>query len=69
MDASFRRTAAAAGKTPEEVRAQALADNALDRFGEPEEIAEAALFLCSERARYIQGSAIAVDGGFTRGFH
>lgn len=69
MDASFRRTAAASGRTPEEVRAQALADNALDRFGKSEEIADMALFLCSGRARYIQGSAIAVDGGFTRGFH
>jgi hypothetical protein len=27
------------------------------------------VFLCSERARYIQGTAIAVDGGATPGFY
>ena len=33
----------------------------------PEDSAELALFLCSERARHIQGTAIAVDGGATSG--
>ena len=37
------------------------------RFGKPEDIAALALFLCSERARHIQGTAIAVDGGATPG--
>ena len=35
------------------------------RFGKPEDIAALALFLCSERARHVQGTAIAVDGGAT----
>jgi 3-oxoacyl-[acyl-carrier protein] reductase len=32
-------------------------------FGAPEDVAEAALFLASDAARYITGQAIQVDGG------
>jgi 3-oxoacyl-[acyl-carrier protein] reductase len=37
------------------------------RLGTAEEIAAAAAFLCSERAAYITGVALLVDGGMTRG--
>jgi 3-oxoacyl-[acyl-carrier protein] reductase len=36
------------------------------RLGEPEEYAAAAAFLCSQRAAYITGTALRVDGGLTR---
>jgi 3-oxoacyl-[acyl-carrier protein] reductase len=36
------------------------------RLGRPEEMAWAAAFLCSDRAGYITGSALAVDGGVLR---
>ncbi|MBI3436599.1 MAG: SDR family oxidoreductase [Proteobacteria bacterium] len=36
----------------------------LNRYGREEEIAEAIVFLCSERASYITGQSLAVDGGF-----
>ena len=36
----------------------------LGRWAEPEEIASAAVFLCSEEAGYITGQSIVVDGGF-----
>jgi NAD(P)-dependent dehydrogenase (short-subunit alcohol dehydrogenase family) len=34
------------------------------RYGSPEEIADAAVFLCSDEARYVQGHTLNVDGGF-----
>lgn len=39
---------------------------AIERLGEPEEFAAAAVFLCSARATYITGETLAVDGGKTR---
>ncbi|HEY8367804.1 MAG TPA: SDR family oxidoreductase [Thermodesulfobacteriota bacterium] len=35
--------------------------------GEPEDVAHVVVFLCSEKARYVTGQSIAVDGGITRG--
>ena len=37
----------------------------MGRFGESEDVAGAVLFLASERARYITGQVLAVDGGLT----
>jgi 3-oxoacyl-[acyl-carrier protein] reductase len=36
------------------------------RLGTPDELAAAAVFLCSARAAYITGQSIVVDGGLTR---
>jgi len=39
--------------------------NPLQRAGQPEEIAAMALFLASDEASYVNGQAIAVDGGLS----
>lgn len=40
----------------------------VQRFGRPEEIADAVVFLASERASFITGACLVVDGGQTRSF-
>jgi NAD(P)-dependent dehydrogenase (short-subunit alcohol dehydrogenase family) len=49
--------------TPE-IRRDYLDTIPLNRYGLEEEIAEAIFFLCSDRASYIHGQVLAVDGGF-----
>jgi NAD(P)-dependent dehydrogenase (short-subunit alcohol dehydrogenase family) len=62
------------GKTREELerfeqtlRAQMRADRPLQREGTPEDVAEAALYLASDRARYVTGTVLPVDGGTVAG--
>ena len=53
------------GKTiPPEVRAKMLENVPLGRFGEPAEIAQVVLFLCSDLASYVTGQTIHVNGGW-----
>lgn len=50
---------------PEAVVAGWAADTILNRLGRPEEIAAGAVFLASDEASYVTGSALMVDGGYT----
>ena len=63
----LQQRAQASGITPDAARKQAMEKDGLRRIGQPEDVAELALFLCGARARHIQGAAIAVDGGQTTG--
>ena len=54
------------GLTPDEVSARWESEIPMRRLGEPSEFAALAAFLVSERASYITGSSIAVDGGWIR---
>jgi NAD(P)-dependent dehydrogenase (short-subunit alcohol dehydrogenase family) len=45
--------------------AEAIANQPINRLGEPEEIAAAVLWLCSPGASFIIGVALPVDGGYT----
>jgi 3-oxoacyl-[acyl-carrier protein] reductase len=51
------------GGLPENVKEQILGQIPVGRFGEPEEIAEVVTFLAGDRAAYVTGQTIAVDGG------
>ena len=50
-------------KLPENVREKMLEAIPVRRFGQPSDVANAVLFLCSENASYITGQVIAVNGG------
>ena len=49
--------------TPQEVQQHLLTQIPLGRFGEPKEIADVVVFLCSELASYVTGQVIHVNGG------
>ena len=53
-------------QSEQEARKLAAKKNSLGRMGKPEELANATVFLCSERASYITGVSIPVDGGWTK---
>jgi len=59
--------AASSGKTAEEIEAEKSDAVPLKRYGEPVELADAITFLASERASYITGASIQVDGGIIKG--
>lgn len=58
-----------AGQTAEEFLQATIDRQGIRRLGTPEDVAELAAFLCSPRARHIQGTAISVDGGGTKGLY
>ncbi len=49
----------------ENVRRQRLALHPVGRFGQPEDVASAAVFLASDESAWITGSAFPVDGGYS----
>jgi 3-oxoacyl-[acyl-carrier protein] reductase len=60
------KLAAGAGSTREKIFAQWSAQVPLGRLARPEEFAALVAFLASERASYINGATIAVDGGWVK---
>ena len=61
------KRAHAAGLSVEDYKVQMAKDVPLRRVGQPEEVADAIVWLASERASYITGQTILVDGGVYRG--
>lgn len=59
LEARARQT----GMALDEVRAQAEAAIPMGRYGRPEEIGDVVAFLASERASYLSGVSVVVDGG------
>ncbi|MCE5272011.1 SDR family oxidoreductase [bacterium] len=62
----FDSRALAEGRSPEEIRESVAASVPLGRLGEPRELAALVAFLCSERASYLTGTSIQVDGGLLK---
>lgn len=48
---------------PQQILDQALAETVLGKLGEPEDVANTILFLCSDLAKHITGEVIKIDGG------
>ena len=59
--------ASTSGKTEQEIFEGWTADAPLQRLGEPREVAETIVWLASERASYITGQTVLVDGGMYKG--
>jgi 3-oxoacyl-[acyl-carrier protein] reductase len=68
VEANADAAARATGASPDDVMARMMAKDpvAAGRFGDPEEVAAAVLFLASERASWVTGTALAVDGSTLR---
>ena len=61
--------AARKGVTPKEIEEEWITQVPLRRLGLPEELANVVVFLASERASYVTGVSLAVDGGFVKGLY
>ncbi len=55
------------GVSPEEIEKRWTSQIPLGRLAKPDEFADAVVFLCSNRASYITGQSIAIDGGYAKG--
>jgi 3-oxoacyl-[acyl-carrier protein] reductase len=63
------RLAGKEGVDPAEIEERWARQTALGRVGRPEEFADLVVYLASERAAYITGVSIAVDGGLVKGVY
>jgi NAD(P)-dependent dehydrogenase (short-subunit alcohol dehydrogenase family) len=68
-DSLLHQQAAAAGTDPETFAKERAREFPLGRIATPEEVADLVCFLASERASFLTGIAITVDGGITRGVY
>jgi len=64
-----RRVAGKEGVEPGRIEERWARQTSVGRIGRPEEFADLVVFLASERASYISGACIAVDGGLVKGIY
>lgn len=57
------------GSPPEEIARRITSAIPMERMGQPEELANLVVFLASERASFITGTSIQVDGGAVKGIY
>jgi NAD(P)-dependent dehydrogenase (short-subunit alcohol dehydrogenase family) len=61
--------AQAQGQPVEALRAEVARKQPLGRIGQPEDVADLVVFLASERASFLTGASITIDGGASRGVY
>jgi 3-oxoacyl-[acyl-carrier protein] reductase len=66
LESLFRARSERSGRSFEEEQAAAEAQIPLGRIGRLEEFGDLVAFLCSERASYLHGVALPIDGGMAR---
>jgi len=67
VETPFVKARIAETPDPEKTYREMAATQALGRMGTPEEIAAAALYLASDEAAFVTGTALEIDGGFAVG--
>jgi len=65
LESIVRNKSEKTGLAEDQVAASMLEEIPMNRFGQPEEIAAVAAFLCTPAAAYVNGTSIPVDGGRT----
>jgi 3-oxoacyl-[acyl-carrier protein] reductase len=60
----YIRTTQLTEQVPAEILDRAREKSVLGRLGDPQDVAQLVLFLCSEGARHITGAVVPVDGGY-----
>jgi 3-oxoacyl-[acyl-carrier protein] reductase len=68
-DGLVAQRARAQGRAPEDLRRELERAQPLGRIGRPEDVADLVVFLASERASFLTGVSITVDGGTSRGVY
>jgi 3-oxoacyl-[acyl-carrier protein] reductase len=69
LDELSSKLAASEGVEPKQIQERWAAMIPMRRLGQPEEFANMVVFLASERASYVTGVSVAVDGGFVKGIY
>ncbi|MDQ6788068.1 MAG: SDR family oxidoreductase, partial [Acidobacteriota bacterium] len=67
VETPFVRQRIAEYPDPEKAYAEMAATQAVGRMGTPQEIAAAVLYLASDEAAFVTGTALIIDGGFSVG--
>jgi 3-oxoacyl-[acyl-carrier protein] reductase len=68
LTASFEAKAKENGRTAEDLAKEAVAAIPMRRFGKPEEVGDLVAFLASDRAGYLTGTSVVLDGGTLQPF-